>query len=360
MSRHREVLVALSGGLDSAAVVLFLREAGYCPRALFLDMLDSATARDAAAQTAGSLDVELTVVPCADRFRDEIIDYVLAEHAAGRTPAPCPRCNPRIKWRLLAEAADRLGIFHIATGHYVRTVRHENGHFYFRRGIDPAKDQSYYLWDVPETLIERAVLPLGNYTKADVRIFLKEKYGLTELAGRRESMGVCFLGGSSYGDFLRAHLPEDALRPGEVVDPSGNVIGCHEGYALYTAGQKRGFTLFDPAFCRQAAVIAVDAKRNRVITGPDEALYRRKMILTEWRAVCPEELFGRADDLRIMVRGIGRNPDGGCGLTVLDDGRLEVTLLQDKVWAPMPGQPAVFYLDDRVVGGGILDEIPQV
>lgn len=360
MSRNRDILVALSGGLDSAAVVLLLREAGYRPRALFLDMLGSAEARIQAEETAASLGEELTVELCADRFRAEIIDYVLAEHAAGRTPAPCSRCNPRIKWRLLAEAADRIGVFHIATGHYVRTVRHENGHFYFQRGIDPAKDQSYYLWDVPETLIERAVLPLGDYTKAEVRIFLKEKYGLTGLAERQESMGVCFLGGQTYGDFLRAYLPENALRPGEVVDLSGKIIGRHEGYALYTAGQKRGFTLFDPAFCRQAAVIAVDAERNRIVAGPDEALYRRKMILKDWRAVCAEEFFGRATELRIAVRGVGRNPDGGCRLTVLDDGRLQVTLLQNDAWALMPGQPVVFYSDGRVAGGGILDEVPQV
>lgn len=358
MSRNKDILVALSGGLDSAAAVLFLREAGYRPRALFLDMLDSEQACRQAAEAADALGVELIVEPCADQFRQEVIDYVLAGHATGSTPAPCSRCNPRIKWRLLAEAADRLGIFHIATGHYVRTIRHNNGYFYFRRGIDPAKDQSYYLWDVPESLIRRAVLPLGNYTKAEVRAILKEKYGLTGLAQRRESMGVCFLGCSSYGDFLRTHLPEELLRAGEVVDLSGKIIGRHEGCPLYTAGQKRGFTLFDDIH-KGVAVVGVDIKRTRVIAGPDEALYRRELILKEWRAVCPEELLDRSDDLRIMIRGIGRNPEGGCRLQVLNDRRLHITLRQDKAWAPMPGQPAVFYLDDRVVGGGILDEVPS-
>lgn len=357
MSRNKDILVALSGGLDSAAAVLFLREAGYRPRALFLDMLDSEQARRQAAEAADALGVEMIVEPCAELFRQEIIDYVLAGHASGGTPAPCSRCNPRIKWRLLAEAADRLGIYYIATGHYVRKIQQDNGYFYFRRGIDPVKDQSYYLWDVPESLIRRAVLPLGNYTKAEVRSVLKERYGLTELARRRESMGVCFLNGETYGEFLRTHLPEELLRTGEVVDLSGKIIGHHEGCPLYTAGQKRGFTLFDDKY-KGMAVVGIDIKRNRVIAGPDEALYRREMILKEWRAVCPEELFGRADDLRIMIRGIGRNPMGGCCLQALNDGLLHVTLLQDKAWAPMPGQPAVFYLDDRVVGGGILDGVP--
>ncbi len=351
----KEVLVALSGGLDSAAVVLFLREAGYRPRALFLDMLDSQAAREEAAVTASALDTELTVEPCSGLFRTEILGYALDEHAKGRTPAPCSRCNPRIKWRLLAQAADRLGIYHIATGHYVDTVRH-GGHTYFRRGADPAKDQSYYLWDVPESLAERALLPLGNLTKAAVRDILKEKYGLTELAERRESMGVCFLGGLRYGEFLRAHLPAESIRPGEVVDLSGNVIGRHEGYPLYTAGQKRGFSLDVDASCG-AAVIGIDAARNRVIVGPDEALHCRDIILKDWRAVCPEEFFGHAGELRIMVRGIGRNPQGGCRLKVAEDGRLHVSLVQDTAWALIAGQPVVFYLGDRVVGGGIIDEV---
>lgn len=357
MSRNKDILVALSGGLDSAAAVLFLREAGYRPRALFLDMLDSEQTRRQAAEAADALGVELIVEPCADLFRHEIIDYVLTGHTTGSTPAPCSRCNPRIKWRLLAAAADRLGIYYIATGHYVRTIQHDNGYFYFRRGIDPAKDQSYYLWDVPESLIRRAVLPLGNYTKAEVRGILKERYGLTELERRRESMGVCFLNGDTYGEFLRKHLPEELLRAGEAVDLSGKIIGHHEGCPLYTAGQKRGITLFDDKY-KGMAVVGIDIQRNRVIAGPDKALYHRELILKEWRPVCPEELFGRSDDLRIWIRGIGRNPEGGCRLQALNDGRLHITLLKDKAWAPMPGQPVVFYLDDRVVGGGILDEVP--
>lgn len=198
--------MALSGGMDSAATVLWLREAGYRPRALFLDLLDSDTQRRQVQAAAEALGVALHIEPCAELFRHEIIGHTLAEHAAGRTPSPCARCNGRIKWRLLADTADRLGIFHIATGHYVRTIHHE-GHSYFRRGADPAKDQSYYLWEVPEATIRRALLPLGDYTKEEVRRILRERYRLTELSARRESMGLCFLNGMRYGAFLQAHLP---------------------------------------------------------------------------------------------------------------------------------------------------------
>lgn len=348
--------MALSGGLDSAAAVLLLREAGYRPRALFLDLLDSPTARREAFRTAETLGVELVVEPCASLFQTAIVDHLLAEHAAGRTPAPCSRCNPRIKWRLLAEAADRLGIYHIATGHYVRTILYGDGHCYFRRGVDPAKDQSYYLWNVPEPWIARAILPLGDFTKAEVRDMLRNQYGLTELAERKESMGICFLDGQKYGEFLRSRLPADLCRPGEVVTLTGDIVGRHEGYPLYTAAQKQGLSFSERSEPVSYAVVGIDAARNRVIVGPDEALHYRTLLLKEWRTVSWTELQTHAQEVRVMVRGIGRNPDGGCRTKVLDDGRLEVILLQDTAWAVMPGQPVVFYLDDRVVGGGILDE----
>lgn len=351
-----EVLVALSGGMDSAAVVLWLREAGYRPRALFLDTLGEETACRRAREAADRLRVELIVEPCAERFRHEIIDHTLAEHAAGRTPSPCARCNARIKWRLLAEAADRLGICRIATGHYVRREE-RNGRFYFRQGADPVKDQSYYLWEVPEELIRRAVVPLGDYTKEEVRRILGERHGFAELAARRESMGLCFLNGMRYGDFLRKRLPAGTIRPGEVVDRTGRIIGRHDGHPLYTAGQKRDFTLFEPS--RQAenlAVMATEAARNRLVVAPSESLTCREMVIRGWRATAPEELFTDPETLRLAVRGLGRNPKTGCRVELLPTGDLRATLLHDTAWAAMPGQPAVFYRDGLLLGGGILTD----
>ncbi len=350
--------MALSGGMDSAATVLWLREAGYRPRALFLDLLDSDTQRRQVQAAAEALGVALHIEPCAELFRHEIIDHTLAEHAAGRTPSPCARCNGRIKWRLLADTADRLGIFHIATGHYVRTIHHE-GHSYFRRGADPAKDQSYYLWEVPEATIRRALLPLGDYTKEKVRRILRERYRLTELSARRESMGLCFLNGMRYGAFLQAHLPSGTIHPGDVVDPDGRIIGRHDGYPLYTAGQRRGFTLFpsSPAAnaTRDLAVRTTDATRNQVVVAPGESLKCREMLLSSCRAIDFDELLtADPSTLRLVVRGIGRNPLPGCRLEQLSPTLLRATLLHDTAWALSPGQPAVFYHADRLLGGGII------
>lgn len=357
MNRDTEVLVALSGGMDSAAVVLQLREAGYRPRALFMDMLDSETARRRARTVAEAVGLDrLLVENCAERFRHQIIDHTLAEHAAGRTPSPCARCNAQIKWQLLVEVADRLGIFHIATGHYVRREEH-NGRFYFGRGVDPIKDQSYYLWEVPESSIRRAILPLGESAKGHVRQDLRERYGLTALVEQPESMGLCFLGGISYREFLRSRLPVDTISPGDIVDREGRIVGRHDGYPLYTAGQKRDLTLFDPPKPGENwAVMAIDAARNRLIVAPSETLYCREITLTDWRATLPEALFTDPETLQLAVRGLGRNPKTGCRIERLPSGDLRATLLHDEAWAITPGQPAVFYRNGLLLGGGILTD----
>lgn len=351
-----DVLVALSGGTDSAAAVLLLREAGYRPRALFLDMLDDERTREQARHTARQVNTDLIVEPCAERFQAEVVAYVLREHAAGRTPSPCTHCNPRIKWRLLVEAADRLGIRHIATGHYVQTERYD-GHACFRRGIDPAKDQSYYLWEIPEGWIERALLPLGSFTKEEVRRRLREQYGLEPLATQRESMGTCFTAGKRYDVFLRQTLPPEIMTPGEITDVQGRVIGTHEGYPFYTAGQKRGFTLLPTAAPQGGAwaVQRIEARENRIVVCRPEELYSRTLWLSAWRTVSPTALFHHPEQLRVVVRGLGRNPQGGCTLQVEESGLLRVTLTDDRAWAVMPGQPVVFYQGDCVVGGGILE-----
>lgn len=358
---NEKIAVALSGGLDSAAAVLLLREQGYEPYGLYLDLVDDPAGRRKAEETARQLDVPLRVEPLAELFRREIVEDLLAQHRAGRTPAPCSRCNPRIKWKVLGEVADRMGIEKIATGHYVRTIRTEFGgvaSVSFRRGVDPVKDQSYYLWDVPEPLIRRAVMPLGETTKAEVRAWMKERYGLTEIADQRESMGVCFLKGTGYGDFLRKHLD---FEPGDVFErETGVVIGRHEGYPLYTIGQKRGFTVDAPS--GSYTVVGTDPARNQVLVSKDpEALYTREIYLTDWRIGNRDELLEKAgDELTVMVRGLGRNPQQpGCRVEFLPaegNGQtlLKVTLLNDKAWAVCPGQPCAFYLGDRLVGGGIV------
>lgn len=345
MADLEPVLVALSGGMDSAATVLMLRERGFRVTALYMDMFGAQAERERAILTARSLDVELLIEDVSEMFRNEIIHYVLREHQAGRTPAPCSRCNPRIKWNILLAVADRMGIVKVATGHYVRIIK-SDGAYWVGRGADPTKDQSYYLWALTPKVLERALTPLGDYTKHEIRAYLSQ-HGYRAIAGSAESMGVCFLAGTGYADFLAENME---LYSGDVVDKEGRVVGRHRGYQLYTVGQKRGFE----SSVRSGAVMTVDARGNRlIVTDCAEDLYVGQFFLEQWVVSDLDELLSR-DDISVMVRGIGRNPQGCCSVSRYDDRLLRVDLRDDRAWALAAGQPAVLYIGERVVAGGII------
>lgn len=332
-------LVALSGGIDSAAVTLVLREAGYQVQALYIDMLGDRAMREKAIDMARRLDVKLHIEDVQSQFKSLIVDFTLAEHQSGRTASPCAVCNPAIKWATLLTVADRLGIEKIATGHYVR-IEHSDGEYFINKGVDPSKDQSYYLWALDQRVLSRAITPLGSMTKREVREYLLGE-GFSDLSSSGESMGLCFMQGRSYADFLRHALDP---KKGDVVDPQGQVVGDHDGYQLYTIGQKRGFRSVAPGEVRR-----IDPTSNQIEIG--SALMCTELCVENF--VLHEPLPLNLEGLTVKIRGIGRNPQGGVRLDVRGD-RLHITLEKDEAWAVCAGQPVVIYRADRVVGGGIL------
>lgn len=336
MQKNGNILVALSGGIDSAATVLMLREHGFSPVGLYIDMLGSENARNQAIDVARMLNIELIIEDIADEFRNKIIDFTLGEHQSGRTPSPCAMCNPLIKWAVTERVADRLGIFNIATGHYVRI---ENGAI--RQGIDPTKDQSYYLWGLTAQTLKRALTPLGGYTKLQVREYLRSHGGFDMLASGGESMSICFIGKTPYNEFLSQNLQ---IKEGDVVDTEGVTIGRHNGYQLYTIGQKKGFT-------GGGAVIRVDAQRNVIVTTTDQTqLYTNQITIRDWVMHHQTEA-----PLNVKVRGLGRNPQSFVQeITRHDDLTMTITLAATDAWAVADGQPLVLYCGDMVVGGGII------
>lgn len=188
---------------------------------------------------AQRLNIEHSILDISSSFREEVVDYFCHEYQTGRTPNPCNRCNPIIKWPWLIEKAKELNCSHVATGHYVQKVK-ENGKWYVKKGADPSKDQSYFLWNLSQEILEKALFPLGKMTKAEVRQ-MALNYGLKETARKQESMGVCFLGGTNYRDFLAQKQENNELTidPGEIFDEEGNKLGTHRGLAYFTIGQKK-------------------------------------------------------------------------------------------------------------------------
>ena len=246
--KDNRVLLGFSGGIDSFAAVGLLQAAGYHVTALTLDMRGDSALLEKARLRAGALGIPWRMRSVRERFEREVVDYFTDSYFRGCTPAPCTRCNSRIKWPCLAAEADALGIRHIATGHYFR-ITSAGGKRYVTRAADNRKDQSYYLWDLPQEILDRVLTPMGTVIKRNI---------VEELADRRESMGVCFLEGRPCRDFLRSRDKTEALRPGPIIDSAGHRLGTHDGAALYTIGQKKGLDL-PPGW----AVVAIDTAANR-------------------------------------------------------------------------------------------------
>lgn len=332
--KSKSVVLGFSGGIDSQTAARRLRDEGWRVVALTIDTLGDEAMMLKAQRAAEALGIESRAYDARQRFERDIVDYFCREYLSGRTPAPCTRCNSLIKWLILAEVADSLGINNIATGHYFRIEQHD-GRYYVAKGIDPAKDQSYYLWGLSQEILSRAITPMGDMIKSDVKQNFEDK---------SESMGICFLRGKHYSDFLRERCGE--FRCGDIVDCEGEVVSRHNGIALYTAGQRRGEGI--PEGLR---VLSVNGDSNQVVVGKAELLYKHTLYINECNIVSENELL-TADDITVKIRGIGRNPEKPVKIERSEDGYTVTT--DDPAWAPAVGQPLVFYRKKLVIGGGIV------
>lgn len=302
--------------------------------ALTIDTIGDVEMMRKAKESALRLGVEWMSYDATELFRREVIDYFTREYTEGRTPAPCTRCNTHIKWRVLKEVADSLGLEHIATGHYFN-IEERDGRWYVAKGIDPQKDQSYYLWGLSQEVLRRAIVPMGRHIKSEVKRAFEDK---------SESMGICFLQGMRYADFLVKEGVE--MKQGDICTVYGRRVGRHSGIACYTIGQRRGEGI--PEGLR---VVEVNSEGNRIVVGENALLNKHKLYVEQCNIVSREELLS-ASDITIKIRGIGRNPE--LPVTVEPHGEGYAIKTKDAAWAPAKGQPLVFYRDNLVIGGGIV------
>ncbi len=356
----KRVLVGMSGGIDSSAACLMLQEQGYEVVGVTMrtwDLPQQFSPGDEqphfireAQKLAGQLGIEHHIADMREEFKAVIVKNFIDEYLNGRTPNPCVMCNPLFKFRILTEWADRLGCPYVATGHYVQTEKGENGHTYLKIGRDKRKDQSYFLWRVGEEVLERCLFPLGKYTKEEVRGYLQEK-GFATKAAEGESMEICFVEGD-YRHFLRQQMPDLDTRigPGKFVDTEGRTLGTHRGYAYYTVGQRKGLEI---ALGYPAYVVKLNPSKNTVMLGGEDALKTRWM-LTE-NPVWTDDQGNDCNHSQLAVRIRYRSTPLPCTVEKLDDGRLLVKFTHEEASAITPGQSAVFYIGERVVGGAFID-----
>lgn len=301
---------------------------------------------DDARELCNRLGIEHIISDQREYFKTTIIDYFISEYMAGHTPVPCTLCNNYLKWPLLRQLADQMDIYHIATGHYVQ--KQKIGDFWhIINGVDEDKNQSFFLWGLPQDILERMLLPMGALTKQRVREIAKER-GFLKAAKKKDSLGVCFCP-MDYRTFLRDNVAADAIQKGEFVDEKGKFIAMHEGYPFYTIGQRRGLgiDLNQAVFVKE-----IIPAENRVVLGNLTSLERTEMRLKNYNIVNPELLLGR-DDVIVKIRY--RKQENRCRVTLQPDNTLHI-LLHEPLTAIAAGQAAAFYRDDVVLGGGIIME----
>lgn len=344
----RRVAVAMSGGVDSAVALLKAVEAGLEPVGVTLRLWIDPGAPDgeraccsprsvrAARDACHALGVPHVGLDLREEFRRGVVEEFVAGFRAGRTPNPCVRCNGAFRFAALADFADRIGAPRIATGHYAR-VRRRDGRTLLARGADAAKDQSYMLAAVPSEILERCWFPLGEQTKAQTRD-QAGRAGL-EAARRAESQDVCFVGGGDHRSFLERH--GGAGPAGEVVDAAGTRLGMHQGVHRFTPGQRRGIGV---AATEPLYVLRVDAAEGRVVVGPRAQLERRSVHVEPGRLL--------AGSRRVQAKLRYRTDPVWATVRPCEDGfTLE---LEEPVAGVAPGQTAVLYEGDTVVGAGVI------
>jgi tRNA (5-methylaminomethyl-2-thiouridylate)-methyltransferase len=361
MSKNGKVLVAMSGGIDSTVVALMLHHEGYEVVGITMKTWDYAQSGGSKKET-GCCNVDSFndarmaavqhgfphfILDIREEFGDFVVKDFVDEYLAGRTPNPCVLCNTHIKWRALLKRADALGCDYIATGHYAKIRQHENGRYVISKAVDPIKDQSYVLWGLEQDLLSRTLLPLGQYHKSEIRQMAID-YGYPDLAKKSESYEICFVPDNDYRGFLKRHVEglEERVNGGNFVDKNGNILGKHKGYPFYTIGQRKGL---DIALGKPAYVTAIDPDSNTITLGDEEDLNKNEIFVHKFNLIKYDSITPGME----AVTKIRYKDPGTLGNLYPEGDLLKIRFYQNTKGVA-PGQSAVFYEGDDVIGGGLI------
>jgi tRNA-specific 2-thiouridylase len=365
VKKKMRVVIAMSGGVDSSVAAGMLVEQGYDVIGITIKTYkyedvggnvgneSSCCSLDGindARAVAAKLGFPHYVLDFSERFGIEVIDSFVEEYISGRTPNPCVICNRKIKWEELIKKADALDADFIATGHYARVRLDDTTKRYVvSRGRDTSKDQSYALWGLTQESLSKTMFPLAELTKPEARA-LGEKYDL-DIADKHESYEICFIPDNNYERFLKEQRPdlEAAVSGGEIV-MDGDVVGHHRGFPFYTIGKRKGLGVVvgEPVY-----VTGIDYQNNRIEIGTEDKLYTSGLIA---RNVNMIKYADCRAPLRVNVKIRYKDSGGLAMIRTLDDGRVKI-MFDEKRRAITPGQSAVYYEADDIVGGGVIDEV---
>jgi tRNA-specific 2-thiouridylase len=348
------IAIAMSGGIDSSVAAALLKKEGHNLIGVTMNLLPRVDGENngnrvpeaavKAKEVAARLGIPHHIIDLRDIFQEKVISDFCREYARGKTPNPCVRCNRYVKFAALMEKARELGADFIATGHYARIERDEaTGRYLLKKGTDIVKDQSYFLCQLTQEQLSRAIFPIGGLTKDRVRQIADELN--LAVADRPESQEICFIPDDDYGRFLKNRIPE-AYQPGPIINEEGKTIGEHRGIPAFTVGQRRGLGIATTA---PLYVTAIEPQRNAVVVGPKDKAHRCEVTANNinWIAPPPEH------PVRVKARVRYRHPEADATLTPIGDDTVHV-LFEEPQLAVTPGQTVAFYDGDTVIGGGTI------
>ncbi|MEN4046412.1 tRNA 2-thiouridine(34) synthase MnmA [Sulfurimonas sp. NW15] len=337
-----KVLVGMSGGVDSTITSLLLKEQGYEVEGLYMKLHSKPGYHEihqARAQKAADfVGIKLHVLDLQKTFNEKVFQPFIDTYAEGKTPNPCALCNRNLKFGEMIKFADEIGAEYLATGHYIKT----DGKYLYSAD-DDTKDQSYFLFYINREILPRLKFPLGERHKKDIKALAASIKGLESFSSQAESSEICFVE-TTYTDLLKDYVQVD--QPGEVLDQNGNVIGEHKGYMHYTIGKRKGFTVHgahDPHF-----VLSINPKKNQIVVGKKEDLACYDVKLNNLNMFDDRKEFDTTVKLRYRTKAVK------CHVKIEAD--VAYLKLEESVFGVAVGQAAVFYDDDKLIGGGWIIE----
>lgn len=350
-----KVVVGMSGGVDSSVAAYLLQKSGYevigvtmktIPDEMITDGCGSALAVKDAACVAGSLGIEHHVVDFSKEFKSCVMDYFVNEYISGRTPNPCNACNRHVKWEALLMWAEKIGAGYIATGHYARIDRLDNGRYAIRNSVTAEKDQTYALYNLTQHQLSHTLMPVGSYKKDEIRK-IAEDIGL-DVASKPDSQDICFIPDGDYGSFIRRYGKNIAGK-GQFIDKYGNILGENNGYYNYTIGQRKGLGI---AMGHPVFVTDILPETNQVVIGESEELFRKNVVAfnVNFMAV-PELKCGESTDVIAKIRYSHKG--ASARITMMEDGTIECKFKEPQR-AMTQGQALVCYKGEYVACGGTI------
>ena len=343
----QRILLGMSGGTDSSVAAILLMEQGYELVGITFRFWEEGENKHLmdAQRLAKQLGIEHITYDALDIFHETVVKYFVDEYLSGRTPFPCAKCNNELKWKLILQEADRLGCEKVAMGHYTRIVE-EAGRYFVSEGFDPDKDQSFFLWGLTQTQLARIIFPLGKFHKTEVRKMAADR-GFNYVSEKKDSLGACFCSGD-YRPFLKSQLsePEKYIYAGNFIDEEDRVLGRHQGFPLYTVGQRRGLIHLN----RKVFVKEIRPLTNDVVLAPLGDMYKTEFYVQNVN-VADRSMFTAEFDINCRIRY--RKQNTLCRVFLMENNCAKIELLE-PLESIAPGQTAVFYRDGKVLGGGFI------